>query len=230
MAWRHRGLLLIAAAVSLSTGAGAQRVRFGSHGGLTFARITELDPTRAFGGFPFSRADRIGAQAGVFATLHMRNDWSLQPEVNYTQKGVRVETSFAPVDGGPATIDIGVDYVEIPVLVRLDAARNRPWHPFLVAGPQLGIRVRCQTDLATGGSTFSSRCAAPDATLFTIDTPFTRTEVAGVAGLGVTGPLGRRRLYAQLRYARSVRTISPDAEAPLSPKHAGLAILFGLGF
>lgn len=230
MTWCRRRLLLIAAAVSLSTGAGAQRVRFGSHGGVTLARITELDPTRAFGGFLFTRRDRIGAQAGVFATVPVRGAWSLQPEVNYTQKGVRVETSFAPVDGGPATIDIAVDYVELPLLLRLDAARNRPWHPFAVAGPQLGIRVRCQTDLATGGTTFSSRCAAPDGTPYTIDTPFTRTEVAGVAGLGVTGPLGRRRLYAQLRYARSLRTISPDAEAPLSPKHAGVAILLGLGF
>ncbi len=230
MSWRALTLLAITASLSLSTAAAAQRVRFGSHGGLAIATITELDPTLAFGGFTFERKRRIGAQAGVFATIPVRGDWSVQPELNYTQKGVRVETSFAPVDGGPATIDVDLDYVEVPVLLRFDAARNRAWHPFAVAGPSLGFRTRCQSDLATSGVIFSSRCGAPDGALYTIDTPFKRTEVAAVVGLGLTGPLGRRRSYAELRYARSLSTINDQAEIPLSPKHSGVSILFGIGF
>jgi hypothetical protein len=216
--------------LSLSTVASGQRVRFGSHGGLALATITELDPTLAFGGFSFERKRRIGAQAGVFATIPVRGAWSVQPEVNYTQKGVRVETSFAPVDGGPATIDLDLDYLEVPVLVRIDAARNRPWHPFAVAGPSVGVRLRCQGDIATSGVTFSSRCNASEGAPFTIDTPFRRTELSGVVGLGLTGPIGRRRSYAELRYARSLSTINDEAEVPLSPKHSVVAILFGIGF
>lgn len=232
MRLKQMSVLALAASASMSfaTVASAQRVRFGSHGGLALATITELDPTLAFGGFSFERKRRIGAQAGVFATIPVRGAWSIQPELNYTQKGVRVETSFAPVDGGPATIDLDLDYLEVPVLMRIDAARNRPWHPFAVAGPSLGIRLRCQSDLATSGATFSSRCNAPDGALYTIDTPFKRTELSGVVGLGLAGPIGRRRGYAELRYARSLSTINDEAEAPLSPKHSGVAILFGIGF
>lgn len=226
MRWRQ----LFVLCMSFSSVAAAQRVRFGSHGGLAMATITELDPTQAFGGFSFERKRRIGAQAGVFATIPVRGAWSVQPELNYTQKGVRVETSFAPVDGGPATFDLDLDYVEVPMLLRFDAARNRTWHPFAVAGPSLGVRVRCQSDLSTSGVTFSSRCNAPDGALYTIDTPFKRTEISGVFGLGLTGPLGRRRSYAELRYARSLSTINDQAEIPLSPKHSGVSILFGVGF
>lgn len=230
MSLRPLALLVIAASVSLSTSASAQGIRFGSHAGLSMTTITELDAALAFGGSSFSRTNRIGAQAGVFATIPVRGDWSLQPELNYTQKGVRVETSFAPVDGGPATIDLTLDYLEIPVLVRLDVARNRAWHPFVAAGPSVGVRLRCQADLSTAGVTYSSRCGSPEGAPYTIDTPFKRTEIAGVVGLGVTGPLGRRRLYAELRYARSLDTINDQAEIPLSPRNSGVAILLGLGF
>ena len=65
---------------------------------------------------------------------------------------------------------------------------------------------------------------------FTFGTFLLAGLVKGVVGLGLTGPLGRRRSYAELRYARSLNTINDQAEVPLSPKHSGVSILFGIGF
>jgi hypothetical protein len=67
----------------------------------------------------------------------------------YRQKGA---DGLAALAGGAApTLDVGLDYVEVPVLVRLDlTAPGSRVRPYLHGGPAFGWRIDCSVSLASG--------------------------------------------------------------------------------
>lgn len=154
------GMALAAAAGSAS----AQDIKLGLKIGPTLSSVVgkDSDPARY----------RVGLNGGVTANFAFTELLSFQPEVLYSLKGYRYELN--PIEG-----DVRHHYVDVPLLVRLDADG-----PFFELGPQLGFLVKATQE--------------PDnAPAFERTNDYKQTDVGGIVGVGYQADNG---LSLGLRY------------------------------
>ena len=81
---------------------------------------------------------RIGFSAGGFITFNINKFFAIQPEVLYTQKGLKIEGDFL---GETVTILMKLDYLEIPVLVKIIFPSPGGVKPCVFAGPVLALKL-----------------------------------------------------------------------------------------
>ena len=126
---------VILVTVASASSASAQ-IGYGARAGVNFANVS-------FDGDDEVPSDgRIGALAGVFATVPLGGWLTVQPEAIYTVKGASVEVA-------EISSDYIVDYLEVPVLARFHLRSNI----YLAAGPSMALRLRARSRTAFGGST-----------------------------------------------------------------------------
>lgn len=129
--------VLLALIVVLACAAPAPaQIAYGVKAGVNFADVA-IDPDEGA-----SSSGRLGALAGMFATIPIAWGLTLQPEAIYTIKGASFEVE------GFETNYI-VDYVEVPVLARFRVLKSA----YVLAGPSMAFRVRARNRIAFGGST-----------------------------------------------------------------------------
>lgn len=116
----------------------AQGLDAGVRGGVNLSTTTS---DGADGGLGW----RAGLVAGGFVTWPIAGGLSLQPEGLYSSKG-------AKLDEEGVDAQLLLDYLEVPVLVRvsLPAFRNRG--AYVAAGPAFGLRLRARTRTDFGGA------------------------------------------------------------------------------
>jgi hypothetical protein len=78
---------------------------------------------------------RIGAVAGVFATLRVLSWLDLQSEALYAMKGTRLD-----LEGVQS--NVWLDYLEVPILATVSRRRGGARRYFVAAGPSVGVRLR----------------------------------------------------------------------------------------
>jgi hypothetical protein len=88
---------------------------------------------------------RIGAVAGVFATLHLLSWLDLQSEGLYAMKGTRLD-----LEGVQSSV--WLDYLEVPILARVSRGGGARRY-FVAAGPSVGVRLRARARTKFGDST-----------------------------------------------------------------------------
>ncbi len=105
------------------------------------------------GGSNVSNAgSRTGVSIGGFATFHVTNQFGIEPELLFTQRGAH-ESS----DGDDITLKL--DYIDIPVLARFDVPMtNSTLRPFFLAGPTFSFQVSCDAEESGEGGSISSSC------------------------------------------------------------------------
>ena len=153
-----------------------------------------------------------GTLFGVFVAVPLTTGVALQPEVVYTQKGIRGE--------GPST-EFGTfvnrfDYLEIPILLRLGAARGGP---YVVAGPAFSFLLRANVRFEAPGFTQSED----------IKDEINGPDVGVIVGVGVMfGRFGiEGRFDAGLR--NLVKPADRSAGDP-EPKNRSVSLLGRLAF
>jgi hypothetical protein len=224
--------VLTGALLLVTPRADAQPSRFGGYIGSSIATISEGDEvvvTGAEAGVTQSR--RVGLQLGLWLNRPLTSVFSLQPELHYTQKGVRYAADFA--DGGdfgfPTSADLSLNlaYLEVPVLLRADFGRTgTSVRPFIVVGPTLAYRTSCTLGVDAGLFSFSSDCdSADDEAGESVD--FASIDVGGAVGAGLSMRRGAREYTATLRYTRGVRSLSPEQSGITN---RNLSVLVGIGF
>src|SRR5215207_1330104 len=116
-----------AAAVLFAAPASAQsaapimpKYRFGISAGANLASMTEADDTDS----------RTGLLIGGHVNVRLNNAFSFQPELYYSQKGLKASDSGVDVT-------LKNDYVEIPLLARWSAPMSGSIRPFVLAGPSV---------------------------------------------------------------------------------------------
>jgi Outer membrane protein beta-barrel domain len=190
----------------------ASRPRVGIVGGANVARMTERRNPHPL----------TGAYVGGQVVLP-RNDYlSLQLEVAWSQKGVRA-TGTIIESGEPFDYTLRNSYVEMPVLLRLDsplAIGVRPVGaiPFVVAGPSLGVSVRCDIDGASATQPVSYDC--DDA--FGVKT----FDFGAMLGAGLEAPIGALALSLGARYTIGM----PDVFEGTRGKNRTLVVVAGVNF
>ncbi|MEP6765126.1 MAG: porin family protein [Gemmatimonadaceae bacterium] len=215
------GVLLPAAAFAQTKMA---RPTFGILIGTNIATISDAD--QGIGdlvGASFDKKKRIGLDAGVFVQIPLGGMLSLQPEVHYAQNGVSITSST----GAVSSLDLKIDYLEIPVLLRLDAGgADAAVHPILLAGASGAYRLKCSLSGTGGGTSVSTDCNAGTDS----EDPFKKSDFSLVGGAGLAFTSMGHSLSLQARYTHGLSSIATTSTAASNPKNRALSILLGIGF
>jgi hypothetical protein len=126
--------LILACAPGLAT---AQTFDGGVKGGGSFSDIPKFGEALEEG--PTNRRYQLGAALGGFVAIGLTDVIAFQPEVLWVQKGL--ETN--PVLG--ATLDVSLDYIEVPLLVRLGPSSGQGFH--VLAGPSINFLTRARASV-----------------------------------------------------------------------------------
>lgn len=202
-----RALVVTACCVALlPLGAAAQSVGGGVKGGVTLADVpNSLD---AFDEPGASTSLRVGFAAGGFLSIRFGGGFSIQPEVLFTQKGVKLEVS----DGGlSSNVKYQADYLDVPVLARVTFGKGV--RGYLFAGPSFDIKLNAKMKIGIMGES-DEEDISDDVEDF---------EFAVVFGGGVElGPL-----LLEARWSEGLSNINVD---PDEPELKTRTILFLVGF
>lgn len=185
-----------------------QGAAIGPFGAINFAK---------FGGSDVGNVDtRTGLMAGVFVSFPFGKYLAIVPSAAYSQEGTSVDA------GGGITGSFKVDYIEVPVLLKLSAplAGTGQLRPFVVAGPALGFLVSCKLQASNGSQSAEANCDDPsvgaDAKSFQFSAHFG-------AGLEIG------RVMVGLRYQLGLTSID-DTGADADVKNRVLSLVAGYGF
>ena len=182
----HRIVHAVAAAIVLILPSSAPAQEIGVKAGVNFASLTpeeDEDP---------NTSRRIGPLGGVWVRIPSSVRVSVQAEGLYSEKGVKVE-GFGLAD----SLDVGLRYLEIPVLARADVgAPGSPARVFVVGGGAPAFKLSARAKAVSGGE---EETRDVDDAIYSMDFGL-------VGGVGVA--FGRALIEA--RYTHGLRHINTD--------------------
>lgn len=184
----------------------------GVKGGFNLANITVNPPD------PMAPdKDLRGLVGGIFFTLNL-GFVGVQPEVLYSQRGVMAEYPWG-VDE-TAKLEYMTDYLEIPLLVRINVLPAGPIRPVIFGGPSYLYLLK-----ATG------RFTTPDTTeTEDFKDYFEKSAWGAVAGAGLEIKTPMVLLTLDARYHLGLTNISTMVEPGTTVKHKGFSVMVGIGF
>lgn len=172
-----------------------------------------------FGGEDASSSSNVerrrGVVAGGFLLIDVAGPLALQPELLYVQKGQRAEGDTFQ---GTVTITSKVDYIELPMLVKLQVPVAGPITPTVFGGPSVGVNVNASEEVSRDG-----RSATQD-----FDDEIESTELGVHLGAGLDISTGTGILTVDVRYQLGVNNIV--SEGPGELKNRGIGIVGGFAF
>ena len=125
--------LFLGAAVAMSSLAFAQQ--FGVKGGMNVSSLSK-DSSLS------DQKSKIGFNAGVFVDVPLGSQFTLQPELLYTQYGAKSDynqnvVTQNGIENQRFSSATHLDYIALPVMVQYNATPNF----YLEAGPEFGVNV-----------------------------------------------------------------------------------------
>jgi hypothetical protein len=134
---------LIVAFASLTSISFAQKVSYGLTGGLTMASYKQKAES-----VTFTSDSKVGFTLGGFANIAVSDKFTIQPGLNFTQKGGKEsEEGF--------TANTTLNYLEIPVnaLYNIEAGSGKL---FVGAGPTISYALSGKTKSSGGGESVTT--------------------------------------------------------------------------
>ena len=190
------------------------QVSFGVKAGLNVSSINNLVPSSiGFDGDFTSSKVKLGGQIGMYAIIHFSKILDFQPEFLFSMKGFNYEDAYyeapPPTPGatGNSIIEksrLSLNYIEIPLLLRISPAKNF----FILSGPYLGILAMASTTTtySNGGSWTDLAYSFP----FTGSKEFKSMDYGVALGLGFKAEKG---FTMGLKYSQGLSSIfSTDAK------------------
>ncbi|MBC3540436.1 porin family protein [Rufibacter sediminis] len=192
-------LLLFVAVLFTTYAAQAQDgIKLGVKAGANFSNWTGKDVEEAFG----TELDyKVGYHVGVFLDYSFSDFVSLRPEVQLSNKGFKIDGD------GDATVKAQVNYIDVPVLARINANGL-----FFEGGPTIGFKVSSKLKMKDGDNEASTSLDG----IRTVDFGY-------AAGLGYELENG---LGIGLRYNGGFSKISEDGEGKVYNSNIQLALSY----
>ncbi|MBD3346999.1 MAG: outer membrane beta-barrel protein [Chitinivibrionales bacterium] len=134
---------------------------------------------------------RPGINVGAFANIALHEIFSLQPEIQYTQKGETVEAGNDLVSG---SWNIQLSYLEIPLLAKVAFPVEARTRPYVYAGPFLGINLQSETDEIYEVGPFNFDAGTD------LDEDVNQVESGVVTGVGFSHDLDKFLMFLDFRY------------------------------
>ncbi len=94
---------------------------------------------KSSGAFFDDPAYKLGFIGGAFFTHNLTDLLSLQPELFYSMKGYIVESNYD--DSIDVRIDVGLHYIEIPLLAKLRVVFHQIGEVHVYGGPGIGFMI-----------------------------------------------------------------------------------------
>jgi hypothetical protein len=196
-------VLFVAALVPQNLAAGV-----GIKGGFNFSNISfkPADP-----GMPDFQNLR-GLTGGLFFSLSL-GFVGIQPEILYSRRGTMWNEDTSKYE-------YLLDYIEVPVLIKLSILPVGPIRPVIFGGPSFGYLLNAKARLTTPEGTEEGD----------LDNMFEKTAWAAVFGAGVDFKLAGILLTVDGRYHMGLKNISTDVEVGQTVKNKGFSVMVGVGF
>lgn len=137
--------------------------------------------------------DHTGMMAGVSLVMSSAARMALEIDGLYVARGFKST-------GTSSSFDLGVGYIEVPLLVRVQFARESTVKPFFSFGPSLGFKVNCSVSVTAAGASSSSSC---DDLLGGSGPSISSTDFSGILGGGVEFNASLAAVTLGARYSRS---------------------------
>lgn len=208
----HQLIVAGLAAVSI----GGRAVAQAAHGQQNRFGITGGYNSSTIGGNDFADASRRnGFIAGGLLVFPVASNVAIQPELLYTSKGVTGnDTDFH------ATLKM--NYIEVPVLVRVDVSTAGKVKPFFYGGPAVSFKASCNFEVSGQGVNINSSCDDFESS----GTKLKTVDYGLVGGGGFAFDLGGRKFSIGARYDHSLGKIVDDSDS----KHRVISVLATLEF
>jgi hypothetical protein len=161
---------------------------------------------------------RTGLAAGVFITYSLSDLIAIQPEVYYAMKGTKGKYFYPP--SGP-TVDVTekFDYIEIPVLFKVQLAGGTSFKPSFYAGPELGILLSAKVKGEANGVSVEND----------VKSETKSTDFGLIGGVGADYLMGSGKLTFDIRYDIGLAKVIDSSPAP-KVYNSAITILVGYGF
>ncbi len=191
----------------------AQEIVYGIKAGASQADLLTVNRRTRDMSAPWD--SRTDATVGVTVAIGARRLAALQLEALFARKGWRHVQSAS---------ELRLDYVEMPILLRLAPTRARDITPVMLLG------VAPSAELSCGGRSRPPTIGFGPAPLQPIDCNEQRQrryDVGLVGAVGADVSLGSVALTTELRYTHGVRDLSP-ASPFAEVRHRSMSVLVGV--
>lgn len=108
-----------------------EKVKIGVKAGLNIASLT-------FDENELESSQKTGFTAGIMAEIPLAKNFSVQPELLYSQQGIKFSYSDIDVTNSNYKSTISLNYLNIPVMLKYYVLKGLS----LQAGPQIGILLK----------------------------------------------------------------------------------------
>lgn len=193
-------VILASTFIMLGLQVSAQKIFLGVKGGANFVNVTApsiLEEVEFLPNFQPINSYNIG----LVSELELTDNFGIQGEVVYTQKGFKLDESYDltlfdfPVPIGATAIS-RFNYVEAPLMLKAKFG-NEKVKGYVLGGPTFGY--------ATSGELTTRAKVIVEFDLFTTDIPletidYQRFEVGATAGGGLAVQVGSGQVFADARY------------------------------
>jgi opacity protein-like surface antigen len=153
---------------------------------------------------------------GAHLEISLSDVFSIQPELFEIQKGA--ETSVE-TESGPATVKWNLEYVELPVLVKVKLGMNNLRALFVFAGPNVGIKTQAESEV-----TLDTQSQTSD-----IKDQIKSTEISFDFGIGGEVQIDSMvALIGSIRYSHGLTDINKDTM--VSWRSYGVQVVLGAKF
>jgi hypothetical protein len=142
---------------------------------------------------------------------------ALRPEVLFALKGGRTQASVQ--GGGSVELDIGLAYIEVPVLLRLGVPHGR-FRPMIFGGPAPALQIGCDLQVVDPTTPARASCDETDVP------PFRQFDLGIVVGGGLEVRWPQSALSLEARYTSGLRSVLNDVDVRNRAGAVVLALTF----
>lgn len=170
--------------------------RGGVQGGFNLSEFYSVKPTG------MNEKWMASFQVGVFFDLlKIASYVEVRPEVMYIQKG----SKMSYMEGADqVNLKVKIDYIEVPVLLKINILPQRTLNPYVIAGPYWAYRSRAKSENDIGG--ILTKVDIKDETK--------ESDFGLIGGLGLEFKLGKipKNISLEARYEIGLVDIFPGTE------------------
>lgn len=126
-------------------------IRFGLHAGPNISNFAEKISYQDGSSLSGHEKAKVGFTGGVDASISLGHNWYLQPELNFSQMGIK--SSGNSGDNNNYNTKMGLNYLNLPILAKYVIEGTGLG---IYAGPQYGYLLSAKASLMNGNNTASA--------------------------------------------------------------------------
>jgi len=160
---------------------------------------------------------RQGALTGVYLQIPIKPPLFLRTEILFALKGGRFQTVVN--DTLTRDLDIGLAYIELPLLLRTGVTRGR-FRPMVFAGPAPSLKIGCDLQVIDPNTPVSATCEETDVPAFR------QIDFGMVVGGGLEMRFPQSSLALEARYTAGLRSVLEGVDVKNRAFGVALALTF----